>query len=229
MSKRPRTNGAAAPLESRIAAALAGPVTSAVLAALVRETEMAIGAADKDAKEARERALDPVASPDPTKAREAMEAAEFARDRLKTVFPRLQSCFDKVSAQETYDAWIVEYERVKQFRDAAADELKAIYLPFLAAMTDLLLKVEIIDAEVRRINAAKPYHAAAANGDGRHLREVELEARGLESLGHTLSILKDMRLPKWERAELPAWPPHRPATHFIAAGCSFDGRPRREY
>ena len=35
----------------------------------------------------REKALDPLASPDITKARAAMEDAAFTRDRLRTVLP----------------------------------------------------------------------------------------------------------------------------------------------
>jgi hypothetical protein len=47
------------------------------LATLISETESAIDAADKAAEEERIKALDPIASPDPKAAREAMQAAEF--------------------------------------------------------------------------------------------------------------------------------------------------------
>ena len=72
-------------LESRIATALtATEIKSSNLATLIAETETAITTADKTAEEERTKALDPIASPDATKAREAMQAAEFSRDRLRT-------------------------------------------------------------------------------------------------------------------------------------------------
>ena len=48
-----------------------------------------------------------------------MEDAQFASRRLKTLLPRLQQRFAKVSAQETYDAWVVEHECVKHKVDDA--------------------------------------------------------------------------------------------------------------
>jgi hypothetical protein len=79
-------------LESRIATALmADDITSSGLGELIAETETAITAADQAADEERVKALDPAISPDPKAARAAMEDAEFARDRLKTLRPRLQA------------------------------------------------------------------------------------------------------------------------------------------
>src|SRR5438094_260125 len=78
-------------LEQKIAAALtAADVTSSDLSQLIAETEAAITTADATAEEERERALDPVKSPDPKQARQTMEEAIFARDRLRTLLPRLQ-------------------------------------------------------------------------------------------------------------------------------------------
>jgi hypothetical protein len=78
-------------------------------------------------------------------------------------------------------------------------------------VTDLLLQIEQIDAEVRRLANAKPYDADAANGDGRHLRPVEAEARGVEGFRlEQASIMRDLKLPHWAADGGFARPPHRP-------------------
>ena len=79
-------------LEKRIAAALMGnDATSADLATLSADTEAAIIQAEATAEAERAKALDPVVSPDASKAREAMQAAEFSRDRLRTVLAEAAS------------------------------------------------------------------------------------------------------------------------------------------
>ena len=61
---------------------LTADVASADIAEMIAEVESAITAADEAAEAEREKALDPALYPDPKAAREAIEAAEFARDRL---------------------------------------------------------------------------------------------------------------------------------------------------
>ena len=98
-------------LEQRIATALAATDTTADgIAGLMTEVESAIIAADQAADTERERALDPLASPDAAKAREAMEAAKFARDRLRTVLPRLKQRHQEVQAYEYRERWRARYE-----------------------------------------------------------------------------------------------------------------------
>ena len=85
-------------LEQKIAAALtAADVTSTDLSQLIAEADAAIAAAEKTAEEERTKALDPALSPDPKQAREAMQDAEFVRDRLKTLLPRLEVPGDRRS------------------------------------------------------------------------------------------------------------------------------------
>jgi hypothetical protein len=79
-------------LEQRIAEALAdASITAAALAALVIETEKRIAAADQTAELEREKAFDPMLSPDPIKARDAMEEAVIGAGRLRTLLPRLRT------------------------------------------------------------------------------------------------------------------------------------------
>jgi hypothetical protein len=201
-----------ATLEQRIAAALAdNDIDSSALATLIAETEAASVDADTAAITARELSLDPVVSPDPTKARAAMESAAFTRDRLRTVLPRLQQHFKEMCSQEEYTRWVAGYEQTKAKRDAAAEELRTIYPEIITRLTDLLLRIETIDREVERVRSAKPFDAKEANGDGRWLVETELAARGLDSFGvHDHRILKDLQLPSFSEAAKLAWPPYRP-------------------
>jgi hypothetical protein len=83
-------------------------IGSSALASLIAETETAIAAAYEAAEVERERALDPALCPDANEARRAIEAAEFARDRLRTLLPRLQ----EVQAVEYAARWASEYERL---------------------------------------------------------------------------------------------------------------------
>jgi hypothetical protein len=199
-------------LEQRIAAALAdSDIHSSALATLVAETEAAVTDADQEAITAREQALDPIASPDPTKARAAMEAAAFTRDRLRTVLPRLQQHFKEVSSQEEYTRWVAGYEQIKIKRDAVAAELRTLYPEFASKLVDLLSRIEVIDREVEQVKSAKPFDAKEANGDGRWLVETELAARGLDHFGvHDHRILKDLALPSFSEPAKLVWPPHRP-------------------
>ena len=135
-------------LEHRIALALsATAITSSELAALIEATEAAIVEADKVAEQERLKALDPLRSPNAAQARRVMEDAAFACDRLRTVLPRLQESFSRVAAREAYDNWVITaYEPVKAQRDAVAAELRCLYAPFVIKMSDLLLRIEQIDA-----------------------------------------------------------------------------------
>ena len=111
-------------LEQRIATAFAATdITSDDIAGLVIEVDGAILAADKAAEAEREKALDPIASPDATKARDAMLSGEFARDRLRTVLPRLQARYEEVTAAEYQVRWQADYEAVKAQHDALTKDM----------------------------------------------------------------------------------------------------------
>jgi hypothetical protein len=182
-------------LESRIATALtATDIKSSNLATLIAETEAAITTADKIAEEERTKALDPIASPDATKAREAMQAAEFSRDRLRTVLPRLQAKHKEVNEQEHAVAWTADYAAVKARRDAAAQMLRERYPAIVDELVTLMTNIASTDKEVERVNAAAPY------GDHPRLRGTELTARGLDRLMQPdVSIAQELKLPNFTR------------------------------
>lgn len=205
-------------LEHRIAGALNGDaITSAALSELVQETETAIVAAEVTVEEERGRALDPLRSPDPKAAREAMQTAEFARDRLKTLLPRLQKHARHIAYSEAYARWRQSHEAVKVEHDAAVAELRQIYPELIAKLVPLLTHIRTIDAEARRVNERKPVDMQGEPYDGLPgIPMVECAARGLKggSIGGQfdtrLSLNKDLVLPDFtdSTGTKKVWPPH---------------------
>jgi hypothetical protein len=194
-------------LEQRIATAFAATdITSDDIAGLVIEVDGAILAADKAAEAEREKALDPIASPDATKARDAMLSGEFARDRLRTVLPRLQARYEEVTAAEYQVRWQADYEAVKAQHDALTKEYAELYPQLTARLCDLFQRAEAIDAECSRINGEAPA------GEHRRLLGVELTARKLAGFStESPSIAKELKLPDFECSAKMAWPPPRPS------------------
>lgn len=189
-------------LEQKIAAALTSNVTSSSLAALIAKTEASISRADAAVSAERERALDPTRSPDPKAAREAMQAAEFSRERLRTVLPRLRNRLRQVQAAEHSARWTLEFKRVEVKRNELASEFAELYPKLVAQLVDLFRRIEAVDTECSRVNGSAP-----AN-QNRYLFGVELSARNLE--GFTMnnpSIAQQLQLPDVEDSGRMAWPP----------------------
>jgi hypothetical protein len=163
----------------------------------------------------REKALDPALSPE----REALEAAEFASDRLRTLLPRLQE-----TQAAVYSArWESEYERVQAERDKFARKYTD-YPKLVAQLVDLFGSAKSVDEEVSRINGSAP------PGEHRRLLRVELTARGLESFSTTdPPIAKGVQLLDWAHSARMAWPPPRPFDPASFAPVSFDRRLSAEW
>ena len=190
-------------LEHEIVAALADAnISSNDLSSLIERTEAAIPEADQAAETARSMALDPALSPDAKAAREAMAAAEFARDRLKTLLPRLQARYQEVQAQEYLAQWRADYEALKITRDALAAELREVYPVFEAKINDLFTRITANDAELSRL------HQARQAGVALHLLGAELVARDLERFTTVHpSIAQELKLPTFAPGQRFAWPP----------------------
>jgi len=207
-------------LERRIAAALkSDEIASADLADLIEETEAAATAADAAAEAEHAKALDLLASPDAAKARAAMERAAFTRDRLRTVLPRLQQRLLEVQEQEYAARWRIGYAEVETKRDALAAELREMYPPIVARITDLFTRIRACDHEVSRVNGSAP------SGEPLRLREVELAARDLEHFTRAEpSIARELKLPHWDEPSRLAWPPPRQFNPAMFAPLPFDRR-----
>jgi hypothetical protein len=194
-------------LEAHITSALTDNIASSDLEALIAETEAAIVASDTAAEAAREKALDPVLSPDPAAARASMEQAYFDRDRLRTVLPRLHGRLKQVEAAEYAARWEPDFKRVEAQRDALAAEMREAYPAAVAQLADIFQRAAEVDRECSRINGSAP------SGERRRLVRVELAARGVEGLLQPDVYLAEMlRLPFFWRDSGPiyAWPPPVP-------------------
>jgi hypothetical protein len=197
-------------LERRVAKALTDDnVTSSELADLFGELQAAITDAEKAAEEERKKALDPAASPDVKAAREAMQASEFACERLRTLLPRLEARFGKVQRAEKKAAWRRERGALAPRVDALAQEMKSIYREFTPKLVDVLSRARELNDEVRRLNNAKPYPEPGEPDDGLRLFEVENVARNFEGFGqHGLTLDRDLVLPDFDDPCKKLWPPY---------------------
>jgi hypothetical protein len=190
-------------LEERIAAALTDSIASSDLLALISEAGEAIAAADATAERERVRALDPIASPDPVKARAAMEDAAFTRDRLRTALPRLHARLKVMEAAEYLARWEPDFKRVEAQRDALAAEMREVYPAAVAQLADIFQRAAECDRECSRINGSAP------DNENRRLLKVELTARGVKGLLQPdVWIAEMLRLPHFIRDKGPiyAWP-----------------------
>lgn len=213
-------------LERRVAAASTAKLTSGDVAELIIEIVAAIARADATAAAERERALDAVAPPDPENARNAMQAAELARDRLTNMLPRLKRRLTKLQAAEDARAWNKNYKRVTAKLTKAARKWTAY--PKLVEQLVAILDTAEIDEEVMGVNSSAP------SGECRRLRGVELTARGLDAFSTSdPPISKVIKLPDWRNSRQMIWPlpqaplgvPAAAAVPFLRAGPNwFEGQ-----
>jgi hypothetical protein len=208
-------------LEKRIAAALADDVARDLVAALIAEIETAIVAADEAAAAEREKALDPLTSPDASKARATMEDAAFWRDRLRSVLPRLKARYEEIYAANYMAQWRDDYEALKVKRDALAVELREVYPDFETKIVDLFARIAANNEELSRLHQARPADVAL------HLLGAELVARGLGAFTRSEpSITATLKLPTFEPGERLAWPPPQPLGAVSFAPVRLGGDPR---
>ena len=199
-------NGPSA-IERRIASALSSDVTSADIAALIGETEVAITSA---AEAERAEALDPIVSPDAAKAHAAMTDAAFMRERLRSVLPRLQQRHQELAAAEYLSQWKGDFEVLKVKRDELAAEFREIYPTCVSKIIDVLNRIAANEVELSHLHQARP------SGVSLHLLGAELVARGLDNFTRDdPSIARELKLPDFEHSVRMAWPP--PPTSMGAA------------
>ena len=200
-------------LDQRIANALAdAKTTSAEVMELIAETEAALTAAEAKAQAERERALDPIASPDAAEAERSAWAAELNRDRLHSFCSQLRQRFDEVAATEYAAQWQSTYEDVEARRNALAREVGEVYPKLASQLCDLFERMKAADQECSRVNGE------AAGGEHRRLRGVELTARGLQNFSiSNPSIMETVRLPSWTHSDHMAWPPPKPPLGALVA------------
>jgi hypothetical protein len=193
-------NREATTLEQRISDALQPDtaITSADVAALIDEAEAGI------AKAEQERSVDRTLALDPKAARQAIEDATFAADRLRVLQSKLQVRYREVRAQEQSTDWRAEYEVMKRKRDALAEELLEVYPDAVSKIVDLFARI------TDNCEALSELHQARPAGVMEHLGSAELHARGLDRFTRDKpSLLTSVFLFDWDSGRQ-AWPPRRP-------------------
>ena len=201
-----RGNGATpTTLEQRITRALAPDqqIAPAVIATLYGEVESAIAQAETTAADSKKKALDPSID-DSAAARVQRDDAVYRLERLKAALPPLQERYTALRTAERRTQWRTDYAKVKAKRDATAEKLQAIY-ELTEQLIEVLEETKQVDQEVARINST------ASSGEHDRLLTVECWARGVNGVGpnSALSLLTELKLPRWSAAGL-AWPPPPP-------------------
>ena len=205
-------------IESRITATLSDEnIAANAVAELITETEDALAAADLAAEDARTSALDPALTPDPKKARAAMEDAEFIAQRLETLLPRLHDKHEDRCADEHAAVWCDEFARLEQERDALADDLRQVYTEAAQRIVDVLARIAPLDRQILEHGVRAP------EGLHERLQSVELAARGIEAIGHNqYSVVRDLVLPDFDDPTRKLWPLVEAAPQWT----TFAGVPR---
>ena len=195
----------AQPLEQRIAAALgdSAGIKSAAISALYSEVAAAITSATSAADQARMQALDPRID-DPAAARARRDDSAFQLERLQASLAPLQARYTELRKAERRSEWRQQYADVKGKRDAAAEQLQAIY-ELTEQLIEVLEQAQQIDQEVEIANRTAPA------GEHDRLLSVECAARGVNGVGPNgaLSLMTDLKLPHWNAPGW-AWPPPTP-------------------
>lgn len=180
------------PLEQRVVGALSdGDATASGVAALLAEAANAAQEAETAARTARERAFDPLVSPNISKARAAAEDAALARDRLQGLLPRLQTRLEDLQAAEHAAAWQDDYENVRAAVEAEAHRFREIERLF-AAILERLAGAAALQPDIDRVNRTAPA------GEPKRLKSVELTARQLDTFStDSPSLARELRIPEW--------------------------------
>ena len=201
-------------IEERIASALKENTTATAtdLAALIAETTAAI---DQTAMAERDKALDPMRSPDANVARAAMNDAEFICNRLRTMLPRLQARYTDVEAQEYLARWKADRDDVEKLRDAAAAEFSKCRA-LMEQIAIIFSNTEAVAKECSRVNGTSP-------PGQRHIQGPELTARHLAGFSASdPSVLKSTVL-FWDGKKI--WPPvQKPISVLMASPPQHDAR-----
>jgi hypothetical protein len=163
-------NGTAPTLDEHIAAALAAPDRpSSVFADLIAEVDGAVDQADRTAREARARSVDPAIVDADAHGRAT--DAEFVAQRLHNALAALQELHCEAVAREQATAWQADADAVEANRDKLAAEMAEKYPAATAWVVDFLQRMNACDHEVSRINASAP------SFEHRRLLGVELMRR----------------------------------------------------
>jgi hypothetical protein len=178
-----------AALERLISAALTEPRTASDLSDLLEQTDLAVVAVTEHAKLENERALDPLASPDPQAARQQAEDAAFMANRLRTMRPRLLQRYQQVTSQEEVDSYRAKQSQLAPVRDTLERELRETYEAATAKLVDLFTRIRAFQQRAQQQLGNPP--------PGVHV---------LQAIDG-LRVLDNCVLPEFKHPDRNAWPP----------------------
>ena len=148
---------------------------------------------------------------DPKTARQVIEDATFAANRLRTLVSKLQARHREVHNQEQAKAWLTDYEVMKRERDSLAEELREGYVEAVNKIMDLFVRITANDKALSELHQARPA------GVMEHLVSAELRARGLDRFTRDVpSLLTSVCLFDWDSGRQ-NWPPRRSMGAAVAA------------
>jgi hypothetical protein len=196
------------PLQDEIASAFSQSTPSDEIASLIERVNDAVKAADEDALNAREVALNPALSGiEIALCRRQMEDAAFKRDRLAEAASRLGGRLkEMLREEEDMERWR-RYNQAKLDRDALAAEIKEVYPALTEKLADLTRRLAANDRVVELINGVKLPSGAP------RLKTAEALARDLAGVPGAdptaPRIAKMLRLPAFvQKPNRPyEWPP----------------------
>lgn len=177
-------------LDERIAGVLASDADfrpASEIAALLREVDEQIARADQLGREMRARSVDP-AILDPT-ARGAAEDSEFRASRLRNGQARLRELHREAQLREALVQWHAQADDIERRRDEIAAEFRERYKLASGWLVLMLEKMALIDDEIDHLNMSAPGYEA------RRLVSTECVARGIQRLGSSEAISKNLKLP----------------------------------
>jgi hypothetical protein len=193
-------------IDQRIAAAFGNKVTSADVANLIQDVELALIEAGEASNLARAQALSPLLSMDEVAvARQLMQDAQFRQCRLEIAITKLRERLNWLRAQEEDAKRRAVYDQVQEQRDALAKELADTYPELASKLAEILGRIVANDAEIARLKLP--------DGRGRPLG-AELVARGLQhfqtgpqNLSFIPSMTERVCLPSFKYEDGPLlWP-----------------------
>ena len=197
-----------AELERRISAALTGDRSATDLADLLEQTDWAVIAAEEFAKDEREKALDPLASPDPHAARQCAEDAQFMVGRLKTLRPRLLQRHREISAREQLAQWQTHAHTLAGEGEQLAADL-ALYAEVTPKLVDVFGRLAVYRQKHSALYADRPPGVDDIAAD------PELQARHLQHFSRDCPTLLDsVQLRDWQSGK-EVWP-QRSSAQFAA-------------
>jgi hypothetical protein len=193
-------------LDARIAAALAvnGKTGRDTLAALAREAEATLVAAQELAALENERLLD-ISNDNPDASDAAIARAERTIARLTAALPKLRARIRDIEADQYAKDWHAAANKLEAERDKLAAELAALYSSLVEQLAALYARIDANEAAIDQLNSQAPY------GEQRRLVGAELRARGLQSYSAAQPRLREhLKLPDWHEPHRIAFPPPVP-------------------